>query len=104
MHNYYDSFAIPQITKREVLGNDDLFNAFRMFVRYHQTSQVEDNDIRILFKDILTRVVNTMNNSFFQCMDLLDRVSTNKGVDAQMSLRDKLKAYALEVESKISNI
>ena len=79
----YDSFVFPQITKREVLGNDDLFNAFRMFVRYHQTSQVEDNHIRILFKDILTRVVNTMSN---KCMDLLDRVSTNKGVDAQMSL------------------
>lgn len=49
----------------------------------------------------LTRVVNTMSNSFFQRMDLLDRVCTNKGVDAQMSLRDKLKAYASEVESKV---
>jgi hypothetical protein len=37
-------------------------------------------------------------------MDLLERVSTNKGVDAQMSLRDKLKAYALEVESKVNII
>ena len=67
--------------------NDDLLNTFRMFVRYHQTSQVDDNHIVILFKEIVTRVVNTMSNSFFQCMDLLDRISTNKGVDAQMSLR-----------------
>lgn len=68
----------------------------------HQTSTVEEDHIRILFKEIITRVVNTMSNSFFQCMDLMDRVSTNKGVDAHMSLRDKLKAYALEVESRVA--
>lgn len=73
-----------------------------MFVRYHQTSQVDDNHIRSLFKEIVTRVVNTMNISFFQCMVVLDRASSNKDVDAQMSLRDKLKVYALEVESKIN--
>lgn len=38
--------------------------------------------------------MNTVLNSFFQSQDVLDRVVKNKGVDAQMSLRDKLKAYA----------
>ena len=83
------------------MANDDLFDAFKMFVRYHQTSTVDDDSVRILFKEIVTRVVNMMSNSFFQCMDLLERVAANKGVDAQMSLRDKLKAYALEVECNI---
>lgn len=73
-----------------------------MFVRYHQSSTVDDNHVRILFKEIVTRVVNTTSNSFFIYMDLLERVSTNKGVDAQMSLRDKLKAYAVEIESKVN--
>ena len=83
------------------MGNVDLLNSFRMFVKYHQTSRIDENHVKILFKEILTRVVNTMSNSFFQRMDLLVRVGTNKGVDAQMSLRDKLKAYASEVESKV---
>ena len=83
------------------MGNVDLLNSFRMFVKYHQTSRIDENHVKILFKEILTRVVNTMSNSFFQRMDLLVRVCTNKGVDAQMSLRDKLKAYASEVESKV---
>ena len=91
-----------QVTKREVINNDNLLSAFQMFVRSRQTSTVDDNHVRVLFKEILTCVVNTMSNSFFKCMDLLERVSTNKGVDAQMSLRDKLKAYAVEVESKIN--
>lgn len=93
--------VLSQVTKRQVLSNDDLLNSFRMFVKYHQTSRIDENHVKILFKGILTRVVNTMSNSFFQRMDLLDRVCTNKGVDAQMSLRDKLKAYASEVESKV---
>ena len=83
------------------MGNVDLLNSFRMFVKYHQTSRIDENHVKILFKEILTRVVNTMSNSFFQRMDLLVRACTNKGVDAQMSLRDKLKAYASEVESKV---
>ena len=62
---------------------------------------MDDDHVRILFKEILTRVVNTMSNSFFQCMDSLKRVHANKGVDARMSLRDKLKAY-VEVESKVN--
>ena len=49
-----------------------------MFVQYHQTRTVDDNHVRILFKEILTHVVNTMSNSFFKCMDLLERVSTKE--------------------------
>ena len=82
-----------KVTKREVLENDGLLSAFTMFVRCHQTSTVDEDGF---CSKIITRVVNTMSNSFFQCMDMMDRVATNKGVDAHMSLRDKLEAYALE--------
>ena len=95
------SFIYQQITKKEVLNNEDLLNSFQMFMRCHQSTHVDDKLTKILFREILTRVVNTMSNSFFQCMDMMERVSANKGVEAQMALRDKLKAYALEVESKI---
>ena len=64
-----------QVTKREVVNNYNLLNAFQLFVRSRQSSTVDDSRVTVLFKEILTRVVNTMSSSFL-CMDLLERVST----------------------------
>lgn len=59
------------------------------------TSVSEDN-AHMLFKELVGRVVNTMANWFFNCQDVLERIRENKGVDAQVALRDKLKVYAGE--------
>lgn len=71
------------------------------FVSYHQHAPVNQSHAKLLFKEILTRVINTMSNSFFHSQAVMERIASNKGVDAQMSLRDKLKAYAVDQHSKI---
>ena len=42
-----------------------------------------------------------MANSLMQSQAMLARIATNKGVDAEMLLRDKLKAYALDKRIQI---
>ena len=42
-----------------------------------------------------------MANSLLSSQAMLERVSKNKGVDAEMSLRDKLKAYAIDKQLHI---
>ena len=54
-----------------------------------------------LYREIVGRVINTMANSFFRCQDVLARVAENRGVDAQVALRDKLKVYATDARSKL---
>ena len=46
-------------------------------------------------------MINTMANSFLSSQDMLERISKNKGVVAQMTLRDKLKAYASDTQCEI---
>jgi len=63
---------------------------------------VEETISRALYRDVVVRVINTMANSFFQSQDLLTRIAKNQGVDAQISLRDNLKAYASKIQTKLS--
>lgn len=93
----YYALLYTQIAKRAALENDALLMQFQMFVRYLHKEDVPENICKIVFKEIITRVVNTMSNSFLHSQDILQRIADNKGVDAQMSLRDKLKAYAGEI-------
>ena len=53
-----------------------------------------------IFSELLSRV-NTMMNSLLQCAAVVNRIESNKGVDADVALRDKLKVYASEKESCI---
>ena len=57
--------------------------------------------INELFSEILSRVINTMMNSLLQCAAMVSRIQANKGVDADVALRDKLNVYASEKESSI---
>ena len=54
-----------------------------------------------VYFDLVKWMINTMANSFLSSQDMLERISKNKGVDAQMTLRDKLKAYASDTQCKI---
>lgn len=54
-----------------------------------------------IFSELLSRVINTMMNSLLQCAAVVNRIESNKGVDADVALRDKLKVYASEKESCI---
>ena len=56
--------------------------------------------VQELFSEILSRVINTIMNSLLQCA-MVTRIQANKGVDADVALRDKLKVYAAEKESSI---
>ena len=57
--------------------------------------------IQELFSELLSRVINTMMNSLLQCAAMVTRIQANKGVDADVALRDKLKVYAAEKEACI---
>ena len=58
--------------------------------------------VQELFSEILSRVINTMMNSLLQCAAMVTRIQANKGVDADVALRDKLKVYAAESEKESS--
>ncbi len=86
--------SIAKVVKRSVLSNQDLLQEFKMLLAYNWKRDAPEDIAEMLCHKLLSRVINTMLNSFFQCQEILDRIDKNKGVDAQVSLRDKLKVYA----------
>ena len=95
-------FATLQITKEAVLHNNELLQQFTMFVTFKAKHMVDSGMARALYKELVSHVIHTMANSFFQCQEVLNRIVENKGVDAQVTLRDKLKVYAGESRSKLA--
>ena len=87
-------------TRHEVLSNQDLLGEFSTLASF-RCSEASTATIKGVYLDLVGRVVNTMANSFLSSQDMLERIATNKGVDAQMTLRDKLKAYASDVQCRI---
>ncbi len=84
------------------MRREDLVQKFRGLLDQYSNVSVSEDNARILFKEVLGRVLNTMANSFFTCQDVLERVRENKGVDAQVALRDKLKVYAGEMHVQLT--
>lgn len=87
-------------TRHQVLNNKELLSDFSTLVLF-RSSATDAATIRGVYFDLVKRVINTMANSFLSSQDMLERISKNKGVDAQMTLRDKLKAYASDTQCKI---
>ncbi len=88
------------ITKRKVLNSHELMSDLGTLIKF-RVNNVTDGIIETLYKDLVRRVINTMANSFLNSQAMLERIATNKGVDAQMALRDRLKAYAGDRHSRI---
>lgn len=84
-------------TRREVLNNNDLLREFVSFC----ASAADVVTIKPVYVDLVQQVITTMANSFLQSQDMLERIVKNKGGDAQMTLRDKLKAYTSDTQSQI---
>ena len=84
------------------MRRDDLVQKFPQLLEAYSEASVSKFNARILFKELLGRVLNTMGNSFFACQDVLERIRENKGVDAQVALRDKLKVYAGEMRRQLT--
>jgi len=87
-------------TKKEVLTNQDLITDLEAIITFRVTS-IDYSVVLSIYKDMLWRVIHTMANSLLSSQAMLERISKNKGVDAEMSLRDKLKAYAIDKQSHI---
>ena len=85
-----------------MLQNNDLLQQFTMFITFKAEQMVASEIVQALYKELVSRVIHTMANSFFQCQEVLNRIVENKGVDAQVTLRDKLKVYAGESRSKLA--
>ena len=84
------------------MRREDLVQKFRHLLDTYSNEPVSEDNACILFKELLSRVLNTMGNSFFACQDVLERIRENKGVDAQVALRDKLKVYAGEMRMQLT--
>lgn len=90
-----------QSVKRHVLGNERLQQEFAVLCGYLRKDHVSKELASKLYQEIVSRVINTMANSFFQAQNTLELISKNKGVDAHVALRDKLKVFASEVSSEL---
>ena len=88
------------LTKQAVRNDKELLNEFGTLVKF-RCDDVTDDTIESVYKDLIQRVINTMANSFLTGQAMLERIASNKGVDAQVALRDRLKAYATDTHSKI---
>lgn len=84
------------------MRKEDLVEKFMNLLESYSNTPVSVQHAYALFKEIIGRVLNTMANSFFACQDTLERISENKCVDAQVSLRDKLKVYAGEMHTQLT--
>ena len=87
-------------TKQQVLCNRELRDEFKGIALF-SAGKANTETFNILYRDILWRVINTMANSLIQSQAMLARIECDKGVDAGMALRDKLKAYAIGKVSPI---
>ena len=88
------------LTKHEVVNNMEFKSDFITFISSH-SSTADTTIITGVYLDLVKQMINTMANSFLNSQDMLERIANNKGVDAQMTLRDKLKAYARATQSKV---
>ena len=77
---------------QEVSLKQDFFEVCQVLGQFSCSRTLTDT----LFKELLSRVINTMMNSLLKTAALLDRIRMNKGVDVDVALRDKLKVYASE--------
>lgn len=87
-------------TKQSVLNNLELKADLAVVISF-RCGETSASVVDTLYKDLLRRVINTMANSLIQSQAMLARIVSNKGVDAEMSLRDKLKAYAMDKRTQI---
>ena len=65
MHNNR-VFSIFQVTKRNVLSNAGLTQEFTQHPSLKTGQEVDTTVGRVLYQEMLVRVINTMANSFFQ--------------------------------------
>ena len=82
-------------TKQYTLYNQELKGEFKTVISFRSES-TSLAVVDTLYKDILRRVINTMANSLIQSQAMLARIAHNKGVDAEMARRDKLKVYVTD--------
>ena len=87
-------------TKQYILYNQELKGEFKMVISFRSES-TSTAIVDTLYKDILRRVINTMANSLIQSQAILNRIAKDKGVDAEMALRDRLKAYTTDEHTQL---
>lgn len=91
-------YCFIQITKDSVVKDSTLLEKFREAVQQlHSTSTAED--LQQVHGMILTKIYYARSNEFLQGIAKLSCINSNKAVDVNVGLRDKLKCYAAEKQS-----
>jgi hypothetical protein len=88
---------VVTVTKQEVLKNAELLSDFKTCVS-SRSDAVDTAAVTRVYLELVRRVITRWANSF---PSILERFANNKGIDAQMSFRNKRKAYASDTQSKI---
>ena len=94
-------------TRKHVLLNTEIPSEFKSCVRslYEPGSEeIEDSVANRVYKAMLSKILNTINNDFLANVTQLDKIETNKGAGANLLLRDKLKAAAADTHSRVPKI
>lgn len=68
-------------TRHEVLNNKKYLCKFSTLVSFRY-SEAGTATIKGVYLDLVRRVINKMANSFLSSQDNLERIASNKGVDA----------------------
>ena len=86
--------------KSHVLADKNLVAELDAIVSF-RCGSTSSTIVSAVYEDITRRVIHTMANSLLHSQAMLERIAKNKGVDAEMALRDRLKAYALDKQTSI---
>ena len=62
----------------------------------------EDTILASLCQELVLKICHTMSNDFLRNVCTLEQLKEKRAVDAQISLRDELKSFALHKESEFA--
>ena len=81
----------------QVVDDKELLSSFKAGIQQipHSSSDTDKfadkNVVCSVYSAIVVKMLNTINNDFLKSLSMLDKISSNKGTEAKLMLRDKLK-------------
>ena len=88
---------------RQQIPIESLSSAFRACAQAHLIHVADNRVMNSVCEQLVIKISHTMSNDFLRNIATLENAKENKAVDAQVSLRDKLKSFASHTLSRFSN-
>ena len=94
---------IFEVTKETILKDATLAVQFTDSVKEFHVS-CSESTIKEIHAKLLTKYYNARCNEFLRNVTKLNCIKSNKAVDVNVSLRDKLKCYAVDKHASMSDV